>query len=200
MRTLLLSLLFISPWLQAVTLDTLQQRFTQQPVVRAHFEQLRQIKDMPQPLHSQGEMIIARDRGLLWQQTRPFPMTLLLDDQRMMQSIANQPPQVVTAQSNPQMFQFNHLLRALFQADQSVLRQNFQLEFQDLGQERWHLLLTPISSPLDKLFSVIDLRGQAYLEQICLQDKQGDTTRITLSQHRLTPEHLTDEERQRFAF
>ena len=65
----------------AVTLDELQQRFTQQPVVRAHFEQVRTIKDMPQPLRSQGEMVIARDSGLLWDQKAPFPMTLLLDDQ-----------------------------------------------------------------------------------------------------------------------
>jgi hypothetical protein len=41
-------------------------------VVRAHFEQVRTIKDMPQPLRSQGEMLIARDSGLLWDQKRRF--------------------------------------------------------------------------------------------------------------------------------
>ncbi len=60
-------------------------------------------------------MLIARDRGLLWDQTSPFPMQLLLDDKRMVQAINGQPPQTVTAENNPQMFQFNHLLRALFQ-------------------------------------------------------------------------------------
>ena len=109
--------LIVSPLVSAVTLDELQQRFTGQPVVRAHFEQVRTIKDMPQPLRSQGEMLIARDSGLLWDQKAPFPMTLLLDDKRMVQAINGQPPQTVTADNNPQMFQFNHLLRALFQAD-----------------------------------------------------------------------------------
>ena len=112
--------LLVSPLVSAVTLDELQQRFTGQPVVRAHFEQVRTIKDMPQPLRSQGEMLIARDSGLLWDQKAPFPMTLLLDDKRMVQAINGQPPQTVTADNNPQMFQFNHLLRALFQADRTA--------------------------------------------------------------------------------
>lgn len=36
--------LIVSPLVSAVTLDELQQRFTGQPVVRAHFEQVRTIK------------------------------------------------------------------------------------------------------------------------------------------------------------
>ncbi|HDI3034941.1 TPA: outer membrane lipoprotein carrier protein LolA [Cronobacter turicensis] len=200
MRFWPLLLLFCGPFASAVTLDELQQRFTQQPVVRAHFEQTRAIKDMPQPLRSQGEMIIARDKGLLWRQTRPFPMTLLLDDARMAQQINDQPPQVVTAQNNPQMFQFNHLLRALFQADRQVLEQNFRIDFQDNGQGRWRLMLTPVTTPLDKIFASIELKGRDYLETINLSDKQGDQTGIVFSQHRLKPATLTDDERQRFAF
>ena len=191
--------LLISPFVSALTLDSLQQRFTEQPVVRAHFDQTRAIKDLPQPLRSQGKMLIARDQGLLWDQTSPFPMQLLLDDKRMVQVINGQPPQTITAENNPQMFQFNHLLRALFQADRKVLEENFRVEFVDLGEGRWTLRLTPITTPLDKIFATIDLAGKTYLESIQLNDKQGDRTDIALSQHQLTPAQLTDDERQRFA-
>ncbi|PLK57297.1 hypothetical protein CWN69_23825, partial [Klebsiella quasipneumoniae] len=78
MRLLLLVGLFISPLVSALTLDDLQKQFSEQPVVRAHFDQTRTIKDLPQPLRSQGRMLIARDQGLLWDQTSPFPMQLLL--------------------------------------------------------------------------------------------------------------------------
>ena len=182
-----LLVLLVSPFVSALTLDSLQQRFTEQPVVRAHFDQTRTIKDLPQPLRSQGKMLIARDKGLLWDQTSPFPMQLLLDDKRMVQAINGQPPQTVTAENNPQMFQFNHLLRALFQADRKVLEQNFRVEFADLGEGRWTLRLTPITTPLDKIFATIDLAGKTYLESIQLNDKQGDRTDIALSQHQLTP-------------
>lgn len=191
--------LLLTPLVHAVTLDELQQRFTEQPVVRAHFDQTRTIKEMPQPLRSQGNMLIARDTGLLWDQTAPFPMMLMLDDSRMVQIVNGQPPQTITADNNPQMFQFNHLLRALFQADRKVLEQNFTLDFHDQGHDRWTLKLTPITTPLDKIFTSIDLGGATYLETIQLNDKQGDRTDITLSQHRLTPTTLTDDERKRFA-
>lgn len=199
MKFLPLLALLISPLVNAMTLDTLQQRFTEQPVVRAHFTQTRTIKDLPQPLKSAGNMLIARDRGLLWDQTSPFPMQLLLDDKRMVQAINGQPPQIITAENNPQMFQFNHLLRALFQADRKVLEENFHVEFADLGAGRWTLRLTPITTPLDKIFATIDLAGSTYLDTIQLNDKQGDRTDIVLSQQQLTPAQLTDDERQRFA-
>lgn len=199
MKFLPLLVLLISPFVSALTLDDLQQRFTEQPVIRAHFDQTRTIKDLPQPLRSQGQMLIARDQGLLWDQTSPFPMQLLLDDKRMVQVITGQPPQIITAENNPQMFQFNHLLRALFQADRKVLEQNFRVEFADKGEGRWTLRLTPTTTPLDKIFNTIDLAGQTYLESIQLNDKQGDRTDIALTQHQLTPAQLTDDERQRFA-
>lgn len=199
MKFLPLLALLISPFVSALTRDDLQQRFTEQPVIRAHFDQTRTIKDLPQPLRSQGQMLIARDQGLLWDQTSPFPMQLLLDDKRMVQVINSQPPQIITAENNPQMFQFNHLLRALFQADRKVLEQNFRVEFADKGEGRWTLRLTPTTTPLDKIFNTIDLAGQTYLESIQLNDKQGDRTDIALTQHQLTPAQLTDDERQRFA-
>ena len=199
MKFLPLLSLLISPFVSALTLDDLQQRFTEQPVIRAHFDQTRTIKDLPQPLRSQNQMLIARDQGLLWDQTSPFPMQLLLDDKRMVQVINGQPPQIITAENNPQMFQFNHLLRALFQADRKVLEQNFRVEFADKGEGRWTLRLTPTTTPLDKIFNTIDLAGQTYLESIQLNDKQGDRTDIALTQHQLTPAQLTDDERQRFA-
>ncbi|AFM62018.1 TPA: outer membrane lipoprotein carrier protein LolA [Enterobacter cloacae] len=199
MKWLPLLALIFSPLVSAVTLDELQQRFAEQPVVRAHFEQVRTIKDMPQPLRSQGEMVIARDSGLLWDQKAPFPMTLLLDDKRMVQTINGQPPQTITADNNPQMFQFNQLLRALFQADRKVLEDNFRIDFKDQGEGRWSLVLTPTTTPLNTLFTTLDLGGATYLESVRLNDKQGDRTDITLSRHRLTPASLTDDERQRFA-
>ncbi len=199
MKFLPLLALLISPFVSALNLDDLQQRFTEQPVIRAHFDQTQTIKDLPQPLRSQGQMLIARDQGLLWDQTSPFPMQLLLDDKRMVQVINGQPPQIITAENNPQMFQFNHLLRALFQADRKVLEQNFRVEFADKGEGRWTLRLTPTTTPLDKIFNTIDLAGQTYLESIQLNDKQGDRTDIALTQHQLTPAQLTDDERQRFA-
>ncbi|WP_092510877.1 LolA family protein [Xenorhabdus mauleonii] len=184
----------------AITLEKLQQRFTHQAVVRAHFTQVRQIQGMPKPLHSNGEMLVSQQKGLWWHQQKPFPLTLVLDDRRMVQIMPGQTPQIITADSNPQLFQFNHLMRALFQADRAVLEENFKLEFSDLGQEKWRLVLTPKTSPLDKLFTTITLNGQANLDAILLIDRQGDRTELSFTQHQLKPETLSHEEEQHFKF
>ena len=198
-RTLCLLLLVMCANASAVTLEQLQQRFASQPVIRANFVQVRTIEGMAQPLVSRGQLLIAQQQGLWWQQVTPFPLMLILDDKRMVQSMSGQPPQVITAESNPQMFQFNHLLRALFQADEKVLRENFELDFHDRGNNRWQLGLTPKAAPLNRIFSRIDLQGDAFLNRITLDDKQGDKTEITLSDTRTEPTQLTDEERARFA-
>lgn len=199
-RWLLLLALIASPLTQAVTLEQLQQRLANQPVVRADFAQQRQIKGMPRPLLSSGKLMIVSDRGLWWQQTTPFPLTMVLDDRRMVQVMNGQPPEIITADANPQLFQFNHLLRALFQADSAVLEQNFALNFSEPEPEHWLLELRPITSPLDQLFKTITLQGQEYVDRIMLDDRQGDRTTLTFSNQQLTPTTLTADEQQRFVF
>lgn len=196
---LLFLIIFFSLSVQAVTLPELQQRFSQQPVLRAEFEQLRSISGMTKPLKSSGELLISQQKGLWWAQQKPFPLTLLLDDKRMVQTLAGQPPQVVTAENNPQMFQFNHLLTALFHADSQALEQNFALQFSDLGNNQWRLVLTPKTTPLDKLFRRITLNGAQFLETIDIDDMQSDATHIRFFNQRTAPQTLTAGEQQRFA-
>ncbi|ANJ92732.1 LolA family protein [Serratia plymuthica] len=184
---------------QAVTLTELQQRFGQQPVLRAEFEQQRSISGMAKPLKSSGELLISQQKGLWWSQQKPFPLTLLLDDKRMVQTLAGQPPQVVTVDNNPQMFQFNHLLTALFHADSQALEQNFALQFSDLGRNKWRLILTPKTTPLDRLFKRITLNGEQFLETIDIDDMQSDATHIRFFNQRTAPQELTVDEQQRFA-
>ncbi len=196
---LLFLITFFSLSVQAVTLPELQQRFSQQPVLRAEFEQLRSISGMTKPLKSSGELLISQQKGLWWAQQKPFPLTLLLDDKRMVQTLAGQSPQVVTAENNPQMFQFNHLLTALFHADSQALEQNFALQFSDLGNNQWRLVLTPKTTPLDKLFRRITLNGAQFLETIDIDDMQSDATHIRFFNQRTAPQTLTAGEQQRFA-
>ena len=196
---LLLALTIFSVTANAVTLEELQQRFSQVPVLRAEFAQQRTISGMAQPLNSSGNLLIARQQGLWWQQKKPFTLTLLLTENRMVQIMAGQSPQVVTADTNPQMFQFNSLLSALFHADQRALGQNFSLNFTDLGKGAWTLVLTPKVSPLNRLFRSITLSGETFLNNIDINDMQGDATHIRFFNQKTTPATLTDAEKRHFA-
>nr|WP_274387308.1 outer membrane lipoprotein carrier protein LolA [Rahnella ecdela] len=196
---MLLVLTLFSVAAHAVTMEELQQRFGQVPVLRADFSQQRTISGMAQPLNSSGNLLIAQQQGLWWQQEKPFSLTLLLTEKRMVQIMAGQEPQVVTADNNPQMFQFNSLLSALFHADSKVLEENFALDFTDQGKGAWKLVLTPKVSPLNRLFRSITLNGETFLNSIDINDMQGDATHIRFFNQKTTPATLTDAEKRHFA-
>jgi outer membrane lipoprotein-sorting protein len=196
---LFLVLTLFSVAAHTVTLEELQQRFSQVPVLRADFSQQRTISGMAQPLNSSGNLLIAQQQGLWWQQEKPFSLTLLLTEKRMVQIMAGQEPQVVTADNNPQMFQFNSLLSALFHADRKVLEENFALDFTDQGKGAWKLVLTPKVSPLNRLFRSITLNGETFLNNIDINDMQGDATHIRFFNQKTTPATLNDAEKRHFA-
>ncbi len=190
--------LLVSPLVSAVTLDELQQRFTGQPVVRAHFEQVRTIKDMPQPLRSQGEMLIARDSGLLWDQKAPFPIRSCWTTSGWFRPLTASrrrpsPPTIIRRCSSSTIFCgpcSRPTAGCLKRTSASILK-------------TWE------RAAVAGAYAKNDAAGQDFRhprsgrrdlsETIRLNDKQGDRTDIALSRHQLTPASLTDDERQRFA-
>ena len=193
-----LIVLFISTTNWAVTLPEVQNRLSQQSVVKAQFTQERTIKGMAKPLHSSGQMIVSKEKGLWWQQNKPFELTLLMTQTVMKQKTGNQSSQVITATDNAQLFQFNSLLSALFKADKATLEKNFSFKFTDKGNDRWEIQLTPTMSPLNKIFKKITMSGKNYLEQVFIDDKQGDKTTLRFSNH--STQALTENEKKRFNF
>lgn len=179
----------------AISLQQLQQRFSQHSVTRANFSQDRYIQGINKPLHSTGQMIISKELGLWWQQQTPFIMTLKMNEQRMLQSISDQPPQIIKADEQPQLFQFNSLLAAIFNADNIILEKNFQLNLTEHDQQ-WQLTLIPKQAPLNKIFNNITLIGDQYLLQIEINDKQNDKTLIMFSDHQTLP--LSSNEKRLF--
>lgn len=194
MKYIFILIMMFSGFSQAITLDDVQKNFAMQKVVRANFTQERQIKSIKVPLVSHGNMLLSQDKGLFWQQTDPFVTTLILRDNDMLQRMDGLPDQRITADSNPQMFQFTALLKALVKADKSVLEGSFKLHFVDLGAGQWQLDLFPTITPLDKLFNEIQLKGNTVLSSVVLIDKQGDSTKITFYDHQRVPIDLTQAE------
>ncbi len=198
MKYFIILLVFIFGVAHAITLDDIQKNFSEQKTVRANFVQERQIKNIKTPLISKGRMLLSQEKGLWWQQTEPFVTTLILNDNEMIQRMEGQADQKITANSNPQMFQFNALMKALVKADKAVLEDNFELNFSDMGQGLWQLDLTPMTTPLDKLFNKIELQGTTELKQVILIDKQGDITKIHFKDNQVSPVQLTEQEARYF--
>ncbi|MCX8661858.1 outer membrane lipoprotein carrier protein LolA [Gilliamella sp. B2911] len=178
-------LLTFSTITSAITLSDIQLLFSKNQVVRADFTQDRHINGLTSPIHSTGKMIISKELGLWWQQNTPFAMTLKMNQQRMEQRIEDQTPEIITAEKQPQLFQFNHLLTAIFTADKEMLENNFDITVTEQNNI-WTLTLKPKLAPLNKIFKQIILSGESYLEKVTINDMQNDKTELTFKNHKTT--------------
>ncbi len=179
---------------RALTLDELQKQLAAQKTVRCEFEQTRAISGLARPLKSSGELIVSQEKGLRRHQKKPFETTLLLDAKRMVQTLPGQQPEIVTAESHPQLFQFNSILISIFRADYDALKKNFSVTFSESAGGAWQMELVPARAPLDKIFKRLEMSGAACAERLIVEDRQGDKTIIRFFNHRTMPAALTPEE------
>ncbi|MDA0109361.1 outer membrane lipoprotein carrier protein LolA [Vibrio sp. La 4.2.2] len=194
-------LLIASPFAlaQVNTMEELQQQLAQHPIVRGDFEQKRTLAMFDQPLTSTGQFTLDKTHGLLWRQDVPFTVQLVLTKDKLRQTFADQPAQVITAKDNPMAFYFSHIFLAVFHGDTEQLKQQFDMTFKaDNGQ--WTLALTPKAAPLNAVFNTITLGGKSDLERLTLQEIRGDKTDILFSNQSYQPESLTDAEQAQFKF
>ena len=200
-KWVLLALLAVSPfsWAKVTDLSSLQTQLAASSTVRGDFTQLRHLEMFEQPLSSQGTFTLNRDQGLLWQQTTPFPVQLVLTQDKLRQTFAGQSPQVITAQENPMAFYFSHVFLAVFHGDSEALSQQFDMDF-SVQDDQWTLVLTPKQPPLSSVFKSISLIGQQDINKLTLQELRGDKTEIVFSNQTHQPENLSDAEKALFRF
>ncbi|RQM71971.1 outer membrane lipoprotein carrier protein LolA [Aeromonas jandaei] len=193
-RLTLLMLALLSWPTLAITLADVQQHLTAADARSARFEQERQISGLTQALRSSGELLLVKGQGLWWQQQKPFPLTLTLAPTRMVQQLPGQPAQTL---DSPQLLEFSNLMLALFDPSEAALDNYFRHRLSSEGEE-WTLTLEPISSPLDKVFSSLVLKGRHELASLAIHDKQGDVTLIRFVDWQLKTLPLSAEEQSRF--
>lgn len=192
---LLPGMVLATPQAPAMTQAEVRELLSAEPAQRAHFEQEKQVAGLAQPLKASGELLLARGQGLWWHQLKPFELALSLTAQRMSQQVGQGPVQVI---DNPQLLEFSSMMLALFGSDEQALARYFVLDFHSTEQG-WSLVLTPLATPLNKVFASLTLSGGKQLERLVIADRQGDDTRIHFSDWQKVTLPLSAEEQAHFA-
>ncbi|NOJ04028.1 outer membrane lipoprotein carrier protein LolA [Vibrio splendidus] len=193
------------------SISELQTVLSENSIVRGEFTQTRNMEMFAQPLTSQGTFLLDKSNGLLWTQATPFPVSLVLTDNKLSQRFADQPAKIITDQENPMAFYFSHIFLAVFHGDTQKLQEQFSLSFEPATEQSsdesanestegtsWTLTLKPKSSPMNAVFEAITLQGNNDIERIELKEIRGDSTVIEFSQLSHQPEVLSDAEAQQF--
>lgn len=199
LSTLLLSLsVLFSANSFAFDVNDLQQQLAQSTLVRGDFQQVRTMQMFNQPLLTSGSFLLDHEQGLLWQQTKPFPITLTLTQNKLRQSI-NGEAQVMTDAENPMSFYFTRVFLSLFKGDTDAIKENFTLVLSG-EKEAWTLVLIPTTSPIDSVFKSIKVEGGIYLNRVVLSEVRGDVTEMIFIKQSSQPATLTEEELRAFTF
>lgn len=187
------------------SISELQTVLSANSIVRGEFTQTRNMEMFAQPLTSQGTFLLDKSSGLLWTQTSPFPVNLVLTDNKLSQRFADQPAKIITDKENPMAFYFSHIFLSVFHGDTQKLQEQFSLSFEpakmqspDENTEVWTLTLKPKNAPMNAVFEAIKLQGNNDIERIELREIRGDSTVIEFSQLSHQPEVLSDAEAQQF--
>ncbi|MEZ9765431.1 outer membrane lipoprotein carrier protein LolA [Vibrio splendidus] len=193
------------------SISDLQTVLSANNIVRGEFTQTRNMEMFAQPLTSQGTFLLDKSNGLLWTQATPFPVSLVLTDNKLSQRFADQPAKIITDKQNPMAFYFSHIFLSVFHGDTQKLQEQFSLDFESATATntderanassqgtRWTLTLKPKSAPMNAVFEAITLQGKNDIERIELREIRGDSTVIEFSQLSHQPEVLSDAEAQQF--
>ncbi|MDD1822207.1 outer membrane lipoprotein carrier protein LolA [Photobacterium sp. ZSDE20] len=189
------------------SISELQTVLSENNIVRGEFTQTRSMEMFAQPLTSQGTFLLDKSSGLLWTQTTPFPVNLVLTDNKLSQRFADQPAKIITDKENPMAFYFSHIFLSVFHGDTQKLQEQFSLSFEpatmqspdeSTNNNSWTLILTPKNAPMNAVFEAITLQGNSDIERIELKEIRGDSTVIEFSQLSHQPEVLSDAEAQQF--
>ena len=184
---------------QAITLDNLQKQLTAQTLLRGDFTQTKNVKMFKKPLLSNGSFLLTQSQGLVWQQKKPFPVSLILTKDKLRQQFSDKPADIIQAKDNPMVFYFSHLFLSLFQGDIKALQAQFDIVLSN-NKENWKLELTPKSTPLNKVFSTITIEGHQYIKSLVLAELNGDSSVILFNNTSEQPNTLTKQEKDAFKF
>lgn len=194
LRALLAGLALLPALACAFDLGELQRQLGTPAVVRGQFVQEKHLRGLPQPLTSQGRFVLAREHGLLWLLHSPLAQDYRIDAS----GIARRTPAGWQRQDQQERGSSQQrLFLAVLQGDSHALERDFALELS--GQaDAWQLRLTPRAALLQQIFTRIEIRGGALVEEIVLYETQGDQTRLRLQDSQVAAQP-SDAERHAFA-
>lgn len=158
-------------------LDDLKQKMLGKSYIRAEFTQQRNIALLSRPFISTGFFFYHRQQGLCWDVQMPYPITIVVRQDRIVQQSKNRPEQVIRFEQNPLFETVATIFFAVFNGDWSAVEDRFQLAISG-DPAAWTILLTPTDTLFRKVYTHIEIQGADWIRQVNLVEPGGDNTLI----------------------
>ncbi|HEV7270508.1 outer membrane lipoprotein carrier protein LolA [Pseudoxanthomonas sp.] len=184
----------------AIAADPLLQvrdQVAQVPVLRGDFAQEKQVAGFRNPLRSSGRFLLARDKGVVWTTTAPFPSELVITRDRILSRQRDGSRRVeVDGKQQPGLRSVNAMMFALMSGDMKALTSAFDVKSEP-ATTGWAMTLVPRSRQLAQAFTSVRLSGDRYVREVELREANGDLTRLRFSGMSEAPATLSRDEAAR---
>jgi len=174
-------------------------RLAEHSVVRGNFEQEKTLSRNNRLLKSSGNFIIAVGLGMVWDTVKPFPSTLTLGKDYVIQSRPGRQKTVLNAKGNETFLRMAEVISAIFSGNSQGLMENFNIFYYGSGGE-WELGLVPKDAAIGTFAEKIIMKGiasnnAAAIKSILIYEQNGDTVLYILSNHSYSEELNVNEKK-----
>ena len=155
---LMICLLAFSLSAEGFTLEGVCKSLASHPNTTGSFTQTKTLQTNGRKLTSTGKFIFC-PLGILWQTEKPFPSSLILTEDAMIQIAANGKKSVMSGKDNQIFANISATLSSVFSGNAEELKKNFNCKFEEGADGGWKVYLTPKDSTIASVMKALLLSG-----------------------------------------
>lgn len=194
-RTFLIGALLLASLLLlgAAPVGKIQAMLAKPKILCGRFDQTKQLAGIRKPLVSNGRFCAMADKGVLWRTLKPFPSTLRLTHDEIVQLQGERATLVLDAKKEPAVRMIHSVLFASLTGDLGQIEKLFEIDG-SASSDHWRVALKARAPSLARTIGNIALEGGVYVKQITLNDASGDRTTIVFSEIQVGDAAMTTDE------
>lgn len=164
----------------AAPVAQIQSMIARPKVLCGRFDQTKELVGLKKPLASNGRFCVVADKGVLWRSLQPFPSTLRLTRDEIIQMQGDRVAMRLDAKQEPAVRMINSVLFAALAGDLNQLEKLFEIDG-GVQNNNWRVILKAREPGLAKVIGAIALEGGAYVQNVDISEASGDRTKIVFS-------------------
>jgi hypothetical protein len=147
------------------------------PLLHVDFTQTRTLAALSRPLKSSGTVVVARDKGVIWQIRKPLSIGFVITPKGMLQIGPDGKPGPRAPQdASPVLAQIGRTFQSLFQGQWEALDGYFTVRAEG-RPERWKITLSP-KQQTAAFLKGIQVSGGRFIERVHVDEPGGDAMDI----------------------
>ncbi|MCQ2590543.1 MAG: outer membrane lipoprotein carrier protein LolA [Treponema sp.] len=188
---------------QSVTFEKVCNQLGKNSITKGDFQQIKTMNSAKgkRELKSNGEFILCLN-GIMWKTLKPFPSTMVVGVDYVIQIAANGTKSVKDTSENQTFSNVAATVVAVFSNDYAQIQKNFTVKFTTEGKDGWSAVLVPKDKTIASVMSSITLKGtysanSATLDSIIMSEGADNTTTYIFTNQKY-PKELTADEKSYF--